>query len=659
MKRELTIGVLLLMGSLGAEPFVLDPTLVTADRWLEPEEEAQGFLMEGSAIVLGEELLGKATSHSLPELLEVRAGVSFDSFFGNSSLVSPRLRGFGEGGQLRTVVTVDGLPVNRSDMALVPWSNVSLGNLEKVSLLRGGRSVRYGSGASAGVIALETRRNVEEFTGSVEGTVGDDETYRQRLRLGGVSEGWSWTVQGEHFDSDGYRANSGHDSSTVSLSILSPEARWGESRTTFSASRSCFEDPGALDWRSYQKDPRQSLFPDQSLENETVSLGKQIELKLGEDWSFELKGSASHTERVADYQGRVSDGVLKSWEGEAVFARKGEAWSIEAGGRYRWSQLDFERSQPFGSNVDVQLADLSREVWGGFVTMRWEPVDNWAFSAGASWDSYRLDGDAQSPNDAANPRRNFSGETSDGDYALEFGFEYQLTEQARLWGRYDRSLRLPVLDEVAFFQGFESDLPFNTGLRPEHGQGGELGVVWEDEGWTAKATFFGQWMEDEIFYDAVANVNDNLPETERLGMELELNWEGDCWDVNLFYAATLSRFQSGAEEGRRVPLVPRHSLSGTLTWHLFEQVDLGLEGCYSSSRVDGNERVVMGQLRDFREIPGYVVWNVSASWEVSEACTVFCRVNNLFDRDFISTQYSDAIYPGTGRQALVGARWEF
>lgn len=661
MRISLIIGFLILMKPVCGQLIELEPTVVAADRLFEQEEEeANGILLEGSAIVIDEEVLEKTSHNSLSDLLQTRAGVSFDSFFGNSSFASPRLRGFGENSQLRTLVTVDGLPINRGDLGLNSGARTPIANLGKVTVLRGGRSVRYGSGAVAGVIALETKRSDEAFGGSLEGTGGSDETFRQRLKLAGTIDGWGWTAQLENLTSDGYRENSAQQTASGSISILTPEAEWGENRLVFSASHSQFEDPGALFLAAFLENPRQSLQPDQDLEIETLEWSDQLKLNLSSDLDLALKGAGSITDQVFDFQGAISDGETRQWNGEVVLSRSGEEWSFETGARYRWSQLDFERSQSLGAGLDLQLADLTRETWGAFAIARWQPTSELSFSTGVSWDYYRLDGEANSPTDENNPLRNFTGGTDDNDYAFEFGVEYQLTDRTKLWARYDRSLRFPVLDEVAFFQGFESEPPFNTELRAERGQGVELGLAIEHEaGWNGSLTLFGQWMEDEIFFDAFANLNENLSETERLGVELQWDWKNDDWEFNLFYAATLARFRSGVDDGGRVPLVPRHSLSGSLTWHATESLSLGVEGSYLSSRLDGNDRGELGQLIQFSEVPERAIWNVSASWEANESLTFFCRVNNVFDEQFISSQFSDGIFPGAGRQALFGGRVRF
>ena len=639
--------------------FELPETLVTADREFEKEDEEA--VLDGFRTVIDRESLQDATQNSLAEVLGVKAGVPVSSFFGNSDLAVPQLRGFGENAQLRTLVTLDGLPVNRSDLSISPFSQFPVQSLEKVTVLRGGRTVRYGPDALAGVIALESRDEAPgETKGSLEVTFGSDQSYRQRLNYATDIEGWGVGVQLENFRSDGFRERSGQESTSASFSLKSPLADWGRNRLTVRASRSFVEDPGALSLAQFRNDSRSSQFFDQDFENETILLGNQVKLSLGQEWELTLNGQGSLSRREANVQAQRNMGDVFEGSGEVVASRKGEAWNIDAGVRGRWSTLDFERSQPVGSRTEVQVADLSRASFGGFVTTKWKPSESWTLSVGASWDRFLLGGEATSESDPANPRLNFSDSANDGEAAFELGVELNLTEKSKVWARYDRSLRYPVLDEIAFFQGFPSDVPFNADLQPEKGQGVEIGFSQKGEpGWSLQSTVFAQFLEDEIFFNGFSNLNENLSTTERFGVELQFGWDFDWGELGLFYNYTYARFGGGVDEGRRIPLVPEHSASGSFTWRLRENLNFTVEGSYLSERADGNNRGEIGQLISFRDIPGRVLWNASASWSPWEEVTFFGRVNNVFDKDFISSQFTGAIFPGAGRQFLFGGRYEF
>ena len=648
----------LLLSIASAEEFVLPEMVVTADV-LQEEQEPETALA-GNRIVLDREVLARSTQNSLSEILEVQAGIPNSSLFGNSDLAVPQLRGFGENAQLRTLLTIDGLSVNRSDLSVPSFSQFPAESLEKVTVFKGGRTVRYGPDALAGVIALETRLPTEGREGSLELTAGSDETFRQRFSLSTAGPNWGLGVQGENFTSDGYRDNSESETTALSVILGTHEADWGNQRITIRASRQFYEAPGALSLADFERNPRSSTQPDQSFENRTISLGHRLQLSLNEKWKLETKGLVSASHREADFQGRLTDGEVFEGSGELVISREGEAVTFEAGVRGRWSQLDFELSQPLGSRREEQDADLWRATFGGFLSSRWQATDRWAFSAGASWDRFLLSGEAGSSTFPTDALLNFDDSASGGEAAFELGVEFQWTESLKVWLRYDRSVRFPVLDEVAFFQGVESPVPFNAGLQPERGQGLELGLEKRSEnGWSVQGTFFGQWLEDEIFFDAVAIRNENLSATQRLGAELSAGYDLGWGEAKVFYNATWARFQDGVDEGRRIPLVPRHSASGSFTWHVHENLDLSVEGSYLSERSDGNNRGELAQFVSFRDIPGRLIWNAAASWTPVEDLSFFVRINNVFDEAFISSQFSGAVFPGVGRQVLMGGKIKF
>jgi iron complex outermembrane receptor protein len=84
------------------------------------------------------------------------------------SEVGVGLRGFaGIGGQARTLVLVDGQPVNDSYTGAVNWSSFAVSEMERVEVARGPFSSLYGGNAMGGVINLITRpidrRRVEIF----------------------------------------------------------------------------------------------------------------------------------------------------------------------------------------------------------------------------------------------------------------------------------------------------------------------------------------------------------------------------------------------------------------------------------------------------------------------------------------------------------------
>jgi iron complex outermembrane recepter protein len=95
------------------------------------------------------------------------------------------LRGFsGRGGQSRTLILVDGQPVNNSYIGSVNWSMFPVSEMERVEVARGPFSSLYGGNAMGGVVNMITRpvdrRQVELF-----GQYGNRDTMQYSARVAG------------------------------------------------------------------------------------------------------------------------------------------------------------------------------------------------------------------------------------------------------------------------------------------------------------------------------------------------------------------------------------------------------------------------------------------------------------------------------------------
>lgn len=108
------------------------------------------------------------------------------------------LRGFaGRSGQNRTLILVDGQPMNNSYIGNVAWSTFSVSEMERVEVARGPFSSLYGGNAMGGVVNLITRP-VEARQMELVGQLGNRETTNYSLRVAdrflnrlGVSFGYS------------------------------------------------------------------------------------------------------------------------------------------------------------------------------------------------------------------------------------------------------------------------------------------------------------------------------------------------------------------------------------------------------------------------------------------------------------------------------------
>lgn len=175
----------------------LDEVIVTAAR-LPPAAGEAAF----SVIRLGEETLSTATR--LDEALATVPAVSLfrrtSSLAANPTTQGISLRAIAPSGAGRTLVTLDGVPMNDPFGGWVIWSQVPTEAVESLDVVRGAGAGPYGAGALTGAIQLRER----ERGGVLDASIGE----RGGARLagaGGVDAGpMRLTGSALYETSDGY-----------------------------------------------------------------------------------------------------------------------------------------------------------------------------------------------------------------------------------------------------------------------------------------------------------------------------------------------------------------------------------------------------------------------------------------------------------------------
>ncbi|MCF8296726.1 MAG: TonB-dependent receptor [Saprospiraceae bacterium] len=147
---------------------------------------------------------------SMTEILGNISGVNVENTLGvyaSSAVVS--LRGISGDDQSRTLVLIDGIPINKSDGGSVNWNIISKENIEAIKIIKGPGSAKYGSNAMGGVIDIITKKPTKKFSGIVQTEYSTYNTLAGSLNLSGVSKTVSdnsfyWGIMGTMKKSDGY-----------------------------------------------------------------------------------------------------------------------------------------------------------------------------------------------------------------------------------------------------------------------------------------------------------------------------------------------------------------------------------------------------------------------------------------------------------------------
>ncbi len=157
--------------------------------------------------VLTAEALESSAAPMLDDQLKAVPGFSLfrrtSSRVANPTTQGVTMRGLSASGASRTLVLVDGVPLNDAFGGWVYWDWVPQAALDRVEVVRGGASDLYGADAVGGVIQVIT----QEPTGPVVRATADvasRSTPRLSAFAGAAHGGWSGFASGEWQRTDGY-----------------------------------------------------------------------------------------------------------------------------------------------------------------------------------------------------------------------------------------------------------------------------------------------------------------------------------------------------------------------------------------------------------------------------------------------------------------------
>ena len=195
----MAVAVFALVGGPAASLAFEDDSPAEEDVWRESivvsvsRAEQQEADVAANVTVLDAKDLQRTAALTADDALRQVPG--FSLFRRSSSLVAHptsqgvSLRGIGPSGVSRTLVLLDGVPLNDPFGGWVYWSRVPLASLERVEVMRGGSSSLWGNFALGGVVQLFTE-SPTTGTFSLMAEAGDHQTGQLDVSAG---ERWERT----------------------------------------------------------------------------------------------------------------------------------------------------------------------------------------------------------------------------------------------------------------------------------------------------------------------------------------------------------------------------------------------------------------------------------------------------------------------------------
>lgn len=180
----------------------LGEVVVTATRREIPVEEAPA-----SVTVIERDEIQSSPAEKVDDILRNVPGMVVESHHGLDT--PPRrsvsLRGVGPE-QARTLILVDGIPINNMNNGWVEWSRIPKDDIERIEIVRGPASSLYGSNALGGVINIITRRPVKPSRTVLRFTYGSWDTWTTTVTQSGKLDDFTYYLSSEYYRTHGYVA---------------------------------------------------------------------------------------------------------------------------------------------------------------------------------------------------------------------------------------------------------------------------------------------------------------------------------------------------------------------------------------------------------------------------------------------------------------------
>lgn len=594
------------------------------------------------------------------------------------------LRAIAPSGAGRTLVTLDGAPLNDPFGGWVIWSQVTTESLSGLDIVRGSGAGPYGAGALTGVIALRERDAGSVLDASVAERGGARVAGSGATALGPVRI----VASGLYETSDGYvpvrGSAAGAADTPLDLEVRSAALRADLplAEAVVSLRAAAFEEDrgSGLDGARATASGN-SLSAAAALRPRADRPGWRLQAWRREsdlaNTSVAVSADRTSTTPANDqYETPAAGwGVNAALRRIAVSGVARVEWELGADARFNEGETRERFRYMAGAFTRDRVAGGETSVAGVYAEGSWDSGP-WLAAGGLRYDGWRNENGRRLERDLATGLPTL--DEGDPDRSGE-------VVSARLAVRRDMGGGQSV--RLAGYSGFrpatlnELHRPFRVGndlteanaaLAPERLAGVETGWAWTGDRASLTATAFWTRIEDAIvnvtigagpgtfpragFVPAggVLRQRRNAGTIEATGVELDGRFElSDALSLHAALSATDARLDGGAPApqltGLRPAQAPIWSAVVGLDWRPVEQLTLAADLRWESRRFedDLNSRV----------LDAAVTVNMRAEWGVSPSATLWLAADNLLDADVETGETGTGVSSfGPPRTLSVGVR---
>ncbi|MBK9306519.1 MAG: TonB-dependent receptor [Nitrospira sp.] len=601
-------------------------------------------------VITGEEMQQRKV-RTVAEALRWTSGLAVFQSGGIGTTVGVRMRG---GTPQQTLVLIDGAIVNSATDGSYDFANLTSDNIERIEILRGSQSMLWGSDAMGGVINIITKRGREKPNVSAFAEYGSFNTIREGGSLSGKKGPIDFSGSITRLDTAGFSAinyrrgaaeRDGYHNWQGSVRLgadlpkdgrLEFSFRWLDGIVNF--------DGFSFNPTTFASNPADVLGA-RSRSTQYVFAGNYAQ-PITDWWSAKLTLSRA-TENLVSNGGVVERNLVSGTTGPIGFPFRSQIGTTSNRIEWQhniqvWKPLKLTAGYQFreqrGDNRDLLtnttvFENKSVSSHAGFGEAQLNLWDRVFGTAGIRQDEYNVFGSATT-------------------YRITGGYLHRETG-TKLRGSYATGFRAPTINEL-FFPGFG-----NPNLKPEKSQALDVAIeqaLPNDRGSISVGYFWTRYRNLILsvfdpaectapgsFGFCAQNVGLAKAEGVEVSTKLKLYRDGR-WVKNLdlqiqyTYAATRD-VSSGLDT--HLPKWPLHQISTIVSYQPIESLRANLEGRYVGEQ--------FGNTGNGNPTPSFVVWNLSASYDVTKYMQAYLRLDNIFNE-----KYEETLFFGTPIRSIFG-----
>jgi iron complex outermembrane receptor protein len=641
-------------------PVTLDEVVVTGTRSEEKIER-----IPANVTVIDQEDIQNSNAKNVADLLRYEEGIVVRDLLSNGKSAQVDMRGFGESAPYNNLVLVDGRRVNEIDLSGVDWTQIPLDQIEKIEIVRGTGTVLYGDNAVGGVINIITKTPSDRLTASAGAVAGSYGRNKEYASVSGGQGPLAASLYGSYDATHGYRENNNFRAKDVGGKLVYDVASFLSVNVAGSYHTDDYGLPGPLTKEQLSQNRRASLDPQDKAETEDgyIKLGSDLLLgnwgNLVTDLSYRNRDSKSDfPDSLFPY---VIDSHIETYGFTPRYVHKSDVMghknTLITGIDLYWIDQELKTYSGFlsSSTTLTGLADISRDSYGLYVNDDFSVLENLILTVGARHE--KAEYDLHQTDLSAFPLAPLDETVKESENAYTAGLTWLYSGKSALFGRYNRSFRFPLTDELVLFDYVAGRIRVNPDLKPQTGDHYEVGARhFFTPNLQGNITLFRAEIKDEIFFNKAIFTNENYEQTLHQGVEIGARAE--LFErLTLFgnYAYEKATFRKGPFDGKDIPAVPRNKFN--LGFRIHDMIpNLVFSADYFYV---GDSYLISDQANRFDKLESYYTINLRLSY-AWKWLNVFAGVNNVTDQKyseygliggFTSTPY---YYPAPERNWVGG-----